>query len=259
MTMPYSTDDVYDHPEIFEIAYSFRDIAAEVASIVAIIQKHSAIPVRRVLEVGCGSAPHLEHVTKRGYHYIGLDNNPKMLAFVRHKSAALPDKPELVQASLTDFQLDRPADFAMVLLGSLYVESSHELVAHLDCMAKALNPGALYLLDWAITIPDTPRVQDHWTCVRNNISVHVTYETHPVQPVQQVVEETIILDVQRPDAAYRLTHTSRQRVIYPQEFRLLIAQHPGFDFVGWWDNWDLNRPLQEVTSIYRPITVIRRR
>lgn len=33
-----------------------------------------------------------------------------------------------------------------------------------------------------------------------------------------------------------------------------------FEFVGWWNDWDLSLPLDEVTrGIVRPITILRRR
>ena len=49
------------------------------------------------------------------------------------------------------------------------------------------------------------------------------------------------------------------RVILPQEFLLLVEKSGKFECVGWWNNWDLNQPIEKAEKIDRPIAVIRRR
>lgn len=35
----------------------------------------------------------------------------------------------------------------------------------------------------------------------------------------------------------------RKRAIYPQEFLCLIDRSPDFEFLRWWNHWDLPQPL----------------
>jgi SAM-dependent methyltransferase len=276
------TNNLYRYPKYFEVAYAFRDIPGEAGAIAAIIEQYSAIPVRRLLELGCGTAPHLEALADRGYHYVGLDRSPEMLAYARRKAGAyarrkagayarrkagayarrkaeaLEPPATFHQGDLIDFELDAPVDFAMVLLGSLYVASTAELAAHFDAVARALRPGGLYLLDWCINMDGGVTFKDWWDHTEGEISVRVLYETRLVAPAQQVVEETVTLEVDDAGERHVLTQVARQRQIYPQELLIFIRQRPDFEFVGWWDNWRLDHPLDDQDSVYRPIVVLRR-
>ena len=58
--------DVYNNPKYYEIAFSYRDIPAEVDVLEQVIEQYSHIPVSTVLELGCGPAPHLAELARRG-------------------------------------------------------------------------------------------------------------------------------------------------------------------------------------------------
>ena len=80
-----NSDRLYDHPKYYEIAFSFRDIPAEVDLFEQCFKRFSHITVRSVLELGCGNTPHLEELLKRGYSYHGLDLSRAMLDYSREK------------------------------------------------------------------------------------------------------------------------------------------------------------------------------
>ena len=46
-----------------------------------VIRTYSHIPVKRVLEFGCGNSPHMEELLKLGYAYSGIDLSPEMLQY----------------------------------------------------------------------------------------------------------------------------------------------------------------------------------
>lgn len=61
---------LYDHPIYYDIAFLFRNIAAEVDVFGESIRRFSQIPVKRVLEIGYGTSPHMEQLVKRGYELL---------------------------------------------------------------------------------------------------------------------------------------------------------------------------------------------
>ena len=121
---------VYQYPAYYELAFSFRDIPAEVDVFEALIQRYAYIPVATMLEVACGPAPHLCELTGRGYYYIGLDLSPTMLDYARLKAQKSDVPAAFLVTDLRDFTLAAPVDFAFILLCSLYVHSTAELSAH---------------------------------------------------------------------------------------------------------------------------------
>ena len=80
---------VYHYPQCYEVAFSYRDILAELAVFNTLIDRHSDIPVSNVLELGCGPAPYVEALTQHGYAYTGLDLSQVMLQYARHRTDQL--------------------------------------------------------------------------------------------------------------------------------------------------------------------------
>jgi SAM-dependent methyltransferase len=255
---PEIKDSVYARPDYYEIAFSFRDSAHEVDVLETLAQTLSPGPVRRMLEIGCGPAPHLEEILRRGYDYIGLDLSEVMIQAVRDKAARLDGHVEAVRGDLRGFELAEPADFAFVLLGSLYVASTEELNAHFDAMARALRPGALYVLDWCIDFTPAMDMADTWEEERDGIHVAVEYMALSVDRVEQIYREQLTLDVTENGETARFVETMTKRALYPQEFLLYMQNRPDFEFAGWWNNWDLDDPLENTNSVYRPVIAVRR-
>ena len=250
--------EVYQSPKYYEIAFSFRDIPAEVDVFEALIKQHSQIPVSRVLELGCGPALHLAELARRGYTYVGLDQSRPMLAYARQKADAIQASAQFHVASMLDFWLAEPVDFAFVLLGSLYAKNTTELLSHFDAVGQALKRGGLYLLDWCVQFTPAAARTESWEMVKDEITVKTTYQVKPINPVEQTVEEIITQEIEDTGAQAVLREVLIKRNIYAQEFLLLMANRSDFEFVGWWNNWDLTQPLDGTQAINRPITVVRK-
>ncbi len=122
--------DVYDHPEYYEIAFSFRDIPAEVDVFEECFGRFSRIPVRSVLELGCGNSPHMIELVSRDYQYAGLDLSEAVLEYSGHKASEARVQADFVCADMLEFSLDKTVDFVYVLLGSLYAKTTMELETH---------------------------------------------------------------------------------------------------------------------------------
>ncbi|MFC1572333.1 class I SAM-dependent methyltransferase [Candidatus Eisenbacteria bacterium] len=251
-------NEVYKNPKYYEIAFSFRDVVAEVDVFEQVIEQYSRIPVSTVLELGCGHAPHVAELARRKYQYIGLDLNPAMLEYARDKANAVDALSQFELADMTDFRLAEQVDFAFVLLGSLQARNTAELVSHFDSVGRALKHGGLYFLDWCVAFSPSNQSVESWEMARGQVKVKTTSQTHLIDPAEQIFEESLTLEVEDGGAmkVFRETFTARQ--VYPQEFLLLIAARSDFEFVGWWNNWDMSQPLDKTREISRPITVLRR-
>lgn len=70
--------DLYDHPKYYDIAFSYRDIPKEVDVFEECIRRFAKTPVKRMLELCCGPAPHMVELVKRGYQW-GWTSIPRWL------------------------------------------------------------------------------------------------------------------------------------------------------------------------------------
>ena len=252
--------DLYDHPRYYELAFSYRDIMREVDVFEECFRKYSRIPVRKVLELACGPSPHLEELAKRGYEYIGLDTNRVMIDYAQRKSKALGIRPILLLANMTDFSLEMPVDFAYTMLGSLYAKTTHEILSHLASVAEALNPGGLYLLDWCVNFQwDEVIGEQNWSIEKEGVKVDVKFMNEGVvDRLAQTWKNKIIVEVDDHGRIFHLENIEVSRMIFPQEFLLLIEKSGLFEFIGGWNNWNMAEPIEVARGIERPITLIRR-
>jgi SAM-dependent methyltransferase len=252
---------LYDNPRYYEIAFSFRDISAEVDLFQTCFERFSHIPVKSVLELGCGNCPHMEELIKRGYQYSGLDLSRAMLDYGAQKAGRAKADVNLICADMNDFSLNKEVDFVYIMLGSLSVESTTELSRHFDCVAKALKRGGLYLLDWCIQFetPWTTEGGGTWEMERGGVRVKTTVSWKPISRVDQTFEETIIQKVDDHGKKLEIMDKDVKRAIFPQGFLFFISGRRDFEFVGWWNNWDLGQPLQKADKIDRPVVLVRRK
>ncbi|MFN2185501.1 MAG: class I SAM-dependent methyltransferase [Anaerolineae bacterium] len=250
--------EAYSNPKYYEIAFSFRDIAAEVDVLEQAIEQFSQIPVATVLELGCGPAPHLTELARRGYRYIGLDLSNAMLEFAQSRASTVNASAKYVLADMMDFRLDDQVDFAYLLLGSLEARSTAELGSHFDCVGRALKAGGLYFLDWCVVFAPSKERTESWEMIQGEVIVKTTVQQHLIDPVEQLVEESVTLEVEDQGAKKVFQSMYVVRQIYPQEFLLFSAARSDFEFVGWWNNWDMTQPLDGKQEISRPVTILRK-
>ena len=95
-----------------------------------------------------------------------------------------------------------------------------------------------------------------FTKIRSTTRLH--YKTILINPIEEIFEESLVLEVEDEGVKKVFRETGMSRKIYPQEFLLFVAARGDFEFVGWWNNWDLAQPLGETQKISRPITILRR-
>lgn len=252
--------DLYDNPKYYEIAFSFRNIPAEVDLFEECFKRFSEAPVESLLELGCGNCPHMEELVKRGYEYNGLDSSKAMLDYSKEKALRIGAQINLIQGDMIGFSLESEVDFVYILLGSLAIKNTSELLSHFDSVGRVLKKGGLYLLDWCIQFepPGGSEGKDSWETEQEGIRVKTTVSWKQINRVEQTFEETFSLEVNDHGNKFNLVEKGIMRAIYPQEFLCLVRSFKDFEFVGWWNNWNLTQPLEHASKIGRPITLIRR-
>jgi SAM-dependent methyltransferase len=98
---------------------------------------------RRLLDVGCGTARHLEHL-QRVFDVAGLDGSSSMLAVARTRCPGL----RLHLGDLVRFDLGETFDVVTCLLGSLgYARTLPRLERAAQSLARHLAPGGVLVVE----------------------------------------------------------------------------------------------------------------
>lgn len=112
--------------------------------------RKSGVPVRTVLDLGCGTGSIACLLAERGYAVTAADGSVEMLTEAARKIAALDlEKPPfLLHQSMSRLRLMGQVDAAVSTLDALnYLTRPSELQETFRRVAKYLRPGGLFLFD----------------------------------------------------------------------------------------------------------------
>ncbi len=252
---------LYAHPDYYEIAFDFRDVAPEVDFFETCIDRfgNGATDTNSVLEVACGPSPYLLEFDARGYEYTGLDNASEMVSHSIEKARKHDIEATFLRRDMADFYLPERVDFAFCTLSSLYLDSNEALRSHLDSVADALTPGSLYCIDGSIDFPGGTSSEHEWETTRGDTTVRFSIEQQPTNPAEQLARQTITTSVDDGECTHRFRDEYEIKTFAPQEFRM-ITEDTDFEHVDWFDSFDLSKPLAECEpgTLHRPVTILRR-
>ena len=251
----------YSAPRLYEIAFDMNR-KGEVDFLVHCFKKFARRPVKRVLDIACGTGPHLIRLAERGYAMAGLDLSPKNVAFLRERLAAKGLQGECLVGDMTDFRLPRPVDAAICMQDSQgHLLTNEQLVAHLRAVARSVRPGGLYIFDRYMASSWTnPARSWSWSRRRGGLIVRASFSAlNDVDPVSQVFLERMTLEAVENETrrVYRQTHLSR--MVFPQEMKSLVALAGGFDFVQWFFGFKPHQVLERSRHPLLMVVVLRRR
>jgi len=135
----------------YDLLYRDKDYAGEAEYVASHI--HKQLPqAKRILELGCGTGTHAEHLARMGYTVHGVDMSEAMLARAEARKATLP--PEVaarLSFSLEDVRTVRTGETYDAVISLFHVMSYQTTNADLEAVfttAKThLVPDGLFLFD----------------------------------------------------------------------------------------------------------------
>lgn len=221
---------VFDaYARYYDLLYRDKDYSGE-AGFVTTRLRHHAPDAKRILELGCGTGAHAEHLARAGYGVHGLDMSEAMIAGANARKAALP--PELADRlsfACGDARMARIGETYDAVVSLFHVMSyqttNEDLHAAFATAASHLAPGGTFLFDFwygpAVLTqrPETRirRLQDGETKVlrlaeskleENHDRVDVTY--------------TVIVEDLRNGARQEIVEVHRMRYLFLPEIDLLL-------------------------------------
>lgn len=176
--------DWYDLPAIYDILHA-PGTAREVTGLERIARRFGQAPIRgrrpTWLEPACGSARYLRVAARRGAWIIGFDRSESMIRYARSSFRRRRLRGELFAADMTSFRTPRPVDFAFCTISTVrHLMSDSDMLAHLDCVRRALAPGGVYALGielcrYGLEFPS----EDVWVGARGSCRVRQVVEYLP--------------------------------------------------------------------------------
>ena len=250
----------YTAPRLYEIAFDMNR-KGEVDFLVHCFTRFSRRPVANVLDIACGTGPHLVRLAERGYRMSGLDLSERNVAFLAERLGAKGLTARLQVGDMARFTVPARVDAAICMQDSQgHLLTNDELLAHLRCVARALRPGGLYVFDRYMASSWTdPARRWSWSRRRGRLIVRASFSAlNDVNPVSQIFRERMTLEAiaNGTRRVYRQSHLSR--MVFPQELRALVALAGGFEFVQWFFGFKPHQVLERSKHPLLMVVVLRR-
>ena len=251
----------YTAPRLYEIAFDMNR-KGEVDFLAHCFRQYARIPVRRVLDIACGTGPHLIRLAERGYGMAGLDLSPQNVAFLAERLEAKGLRADLVVGDMTGFRLREPVDAAICMQDSQgHLLTNDQVLGHLRCVARALRRGGVYVFDRYMASSWTnPARSWSWSRRRGKVIVRASFSAlHDVDPVSQIFRERMTLEAIENGSrrVYRQVH--RSRMVFPQELKALVELAGGFEFVQWFFGFKPHQVLERSKHPLLMVVVLRRK
>ncbi|MFW6375612.1 MAG: hypothetical protein ACOCZJ_00450 [Thermoplasmatota archaeon] len=151
---------------------------------------------------------------------------------------------------MIDFELDEKLAMAFMLMGTIgLIQSNEDFLSHLVSVAESLRTGGLYLienlkLDWN---SGAFFGKSEWTERRDVIEVKTTYSFDLKNALKQEAVEKITLEVDDHGEDKTIEDERIEKIIFPQEFVSLVECDGNFEFVGWFERYEIE-PLGEAKN-----------
>lgn len=184
----------------------------------------SAIPVRSVLDLACGTGTLACLLAQRGYEVVATDGSEEMLTQAMEKAADLPGRPPLfLHQSMPRLRLIEPVDAVVSTLDSLnYLTRERDMRETFRRVYRWLRPGGQFLFD--INSPYKLRRMDNGLWMDETEDTCCIWRTEFSQRTQ-VCTYWVDLFRLRPDGAWeRDFEEHRERAWEPEALRAYLAE-----------------------------------
>ena len=193
---------------------------------VAFLQKlmgRSAVPVKTVLDLGCGTGTIAWLLAERGFRVIAVDASEEMLTAAMRKAVQYPPfaPPLFVRQPMQKLRLGDPADAAISTLDALnYLLKEADLRETFRRVHRYLRPGGLFAFD--VNTPGKLRRMDGQIYMDEGKGSFCVWRTFFTEKTKQCAYQ-VDLFRQRPDGAWdRRFEEHRQRSWEAAELRLFL-------------------------------------
>jgi hypothetical protein len=160
------------------------------------------------------------------------------------------------------FHLRRRVDAAYCTINTFrHLLTEESARSHLNCVAKRLRPGGIYILGLHLLPIDIDQGDtERWTQQRGRTKVTVTLRGLRIDLRRRLEIFRVCLLVRRGSKELRLAQQFRYRTYSAGQFQRLLASVPSLEICGMYDfRHDIERPFTNRDEVAYTLFVLRRR
>jgi SAM-dependent methyltransferase len=138
------------HAELYDLFYKSKDYASEVSYLHGLLRQFSERPVRRILDIACGTGSHAIEFEQLGYDVVGSDISEDMLAFAREKALAGRSEVRFEKQDMRTLDVaSRPFDAVVCLFDAIgHVQTTAAIKQTFRAVHGHLREDGLFVLEF---------------------------------------------------------------------------------------------------------------
>lgn len=219
-----------EYARYYDTLYQDKDYSAECDFLEQIFQGYASGPVRRILDLGCGTGGHAIPLARRGFAVTGIDFSEQMLLTARTKADRAEVALELAAGDVRHVELGQTFEVAISMFAVMsYQTTNADLAAAIQTARRHLLPGGLFIFDaWFGPAALIERPADRYRCVENG-DERILRFAHPELDVvtQTVVVNYKVLRIRAGQLLEEVDEAHPMRFLFVQELAYLL-EHNGF-------------------------------
>lgn len=242
--MAWTELDWYDTPRYYDLVFD-ADTAKEADFLESAQACYGRTRGRRVLEPACGSGRLVLELARRGWSVTGFDLSRPMLEFARARLDAAGLSARLDERRLESFRYRAGSfDLAHCLVSTFkYLLDEEGARGHLECVARALKPGGLYVLGFHLSEYDTTsRARERWVIEEEGCRVVCNIQSWPPDRRRRLEAVRSRLTVTEGGEERRSETSWQFRTYDAREVRRLFRSVPALELVA---VHDFNHDIEE--------------
>lgn len=256
----------YSLPQIYDIAFDFRDVPGECDFLLRVAGDQLGRPVRSAIELACGPGYHVREFARRNLISHGLDNSPEMVTYANELMTKEKLDTEIHPGDMRSWQSDRKYDFAYILIASFaHLLTNRDILDHLNCVADILNDDGLYIISTAHprdfwheahgAVNDTS-----WTQTRDGLTVTTNWggTNQQFDPLTEIDDVVISFDIEWGGQTTRHGFPTQLRRLSFQTFMALVQLSGRFAVVDMYGDFDLDTKLSNDPASVRFVPVLKK-
>ena len=246
----------------YDVLYHEKDYESECNMIEEAFRRYSRIPVKSILDLGCGTGNHVIPMARKGYRVTGVDRSQEMLDHARskllsiHPPMACP--PSFQHGDLQRLTLRKRFDAALMMFAVLgYQVTNADVLAALKSVHRHLRPGGILIFDvWYGPAVLAIRPGDRIKMIPTEDGRLIRITSGSLDVNRQLVTVHYTLFQHRGKRVVSETsETHRMRFFFPLELELLL-EAAGLELVALRCFGDLDRAPDEQS--WNTIAVVQR-
>lgn len=259
--LPVINEHLYDHPKYYDLVFG-SDWRAEFDFLVECFEQFADREVRRVFEPACGTGRLLVRLAEAGYDVGGNDLNPRAVDYCNERLRRKDFAETVEVGDMADFKLKRKVDAAFNFINSFrHLGDEASALGHLQCVARGLNPGGLFLLGLHLTPTKGPAMdEESWSARRGNLMVNSRMWSTGIDLRRRQESVSMTFDVYTPTRQFRMAEDIVFRTYTAPQMQKLIDAVPEFELVETFDfHYDTREPIKIGARTEDVVYILRRR